>query len=73
MQVEKNERQMAQQHLVAAMLAGQSWQEIARAKALPLRNTSNDSGKPTTPAIQNLLSVRSTAGNSVNCCEPWRI
>lgn len=37
MQMEKNERQMARQHLVAAMLAGQSWQEIARAKALPLK------------------------------------
>ncbi len=37
MQMEKNERQMARQHLVAAMLAGQSWQEIARAEVLPLK------------------------------------
>ena len=35
--MEKNERQMARQHLVAAMLAGQSWQQIARAEALPLK------------------------------------
>lgn len=37
MQMEKNERQRARQHLVAAMLAGQSWQEIARSEALPLK------------------------------------
>ena len=35
--MEKNERQRARQHLVAAMLAGQSWQQIARAEALPLK------------------------------------
>ena len=35
--MEKNERQMARQHLVAAMLAGQSWQQIAQAEALPLK------------------------------------
>jgi putative transposase len=34
---EKTERQRARQRLVAAMLAGQSWQEIARAEALPLK------------------------------------
>jgi transposase len=34
---EKTERQRARQHLVAAMLAGQSWQQIARAEALPLK------------------------------------
>ena len=37
MQMEKNERQMARQHLVAAMLAGQSWQQIARAEVVPLK------------------------------------
>ena len=37
MQMQQNERQIARQHLVAAMLAGQSWQEIARAEALPLK------------------------------------
>lgn len=37
MQMKKNERQRARQHLVAAMLAGQSWQQIARAEALPLK------------------------------------
>jgi transposase len=37
MQMEKNARQRARQRLVAAMLAGQSWQEIARAEALPLK------------------------------------
>jgi transposase len=37
MQMEKRERQSARQHLVAAMLAGQSWQEIARAEAVPLK------------------------------------
>ena len=35
--MEKNERQRARQHLVAAMLAGQSWQQIAQAEALPLK------------------------------------
>lgn len=35
--MEKNERQRARQHLVAAMLASQSWQELARAEALPLK------------------------------------
>jgi transposase len=37
MQKEKNEQQMARQHLVAAMLAGQSWQQIARVEAVPLK------------------------------------
>ncbi len=37
MQMEKSERQMARQHLVTAMLAGQSWQQIARVEALPLK------------------------------------
>jgi transposase len=37
MQMEKSARQIARQRLVAAMLAGQSWQEIARAEALPLK------------------------------------
>jgi len=37
MQMEKNARQMARQRLVAAMLAGQSWQELARAEVLPLK------------------------------------
>lgn len=35
--MEKNERQRARQHLVAAMLAGQSWQELARAEAVPVK------------------------------------
>jgi hypothetical protein len=30
-------------------------------------------GKPTTPATKSLPGVRSTVGNSVNCCAPWRI
>ena len=35
--MEKTERQRARQRLVAAMLAGQSWQEIARAEVVPLK------------------------------------
>src|SRR5438876_2583702 len=34
--MEKNARQRTRQRLVAAMHAGQSWQETARAEALPL-------------------------------------
>lgn len=37
MQMEKNARQIARQRLVAAMLAGQSWQQIARAEVVPLK------------------------------------
>ena len=37
MQMEKNARQLARQRLVAAMLAGQSWQQIARAEVVPLK------------------------------------
>ncbi len=35
--MEKNERQAAREHLVTAMLAGQSWQEAAVATAMPVK------------------------------------
>lgn len=35
--MEKTERQAARERLVTAMLAGQSWQEAARATAMPVK------------------------------------
>lgn len=35
--MEKSERQAARERLVTAMLAGQSWQEAARATAMPVK------------------------------------
>jgi transposase len=35
--MEKNERRAAREHLVTAMLAGQSWQEAAAATATPVK------------------------------------
>ncbi len=35
--MEKNERRAAREHLVTAMLAGQSWQEAAVATAMPVK------------------------------------